>query len=100
MRRNLVDEGGAAPSWENAELICSARAPLSSLFTSPPVICAYLGSGLQMFMAAVMLTWLPTYFKEAYRLPVERAGGAAARFVLLVGLGNDRVRLCRRPIQR
>nr|WP_019203160.1 MFS transporter [Tsukamurella sp. 1534] len=85
--RNQVDGPGAAPSWERAEPRRAARAPLSSLFTNPPVLCAYLGSGLQMFMAAVMLTWLPTYFKEAYHLPVDRAGGSAALFVLLVGSG-------------
>lgn len=85
--RNQVDEAGAAPSWERAEPIRAGRAPLSSLFTNSPVMCAYIGSGLQMFMAAVMLTWLPTYFKEAYHLSVDKAGGAAAVFVLLVGSG-------------
>ncbi|MCK0440681.1 MFS transporter [Gordonia alkaliphila] len=63
------------------------RAPFSSLFTNPAVLCAYFGSGMQMFMAAVMLTWLPTFFKEAYNLPVDKAGGMAAIFVMLVGSG-------------
>ena len=48
VKRNRVDEAGAAPSWENAEPIRVARAPLSSLFTNSPVVCAYIGSGLQM----------------------------------------------------
>ncbi|GAA1089064.1 MFS transporter [Tsukamurella strandjordii] len=63
------------------------RAPLTSLFTNPPVLCAYIGSGLQMFMAAVLLTWLPTFFKEEHHLAVDRAGGMAAAFVMLVGTG-------------
>ena len=63
------------------------RAPLSSLFTSPAVLCAYIGSGLQMFSAAVLLTWLPSFFKEEYSLPVDKAGGSAAIFVMLVGTG-------------
>lgn len=63
------------------------RAPLSSLFTNPAVVCAYLGSGLQMFMAAVMLTWLPTFFKESYGMGVDKAAGTAAVFVMLVGSG-------------
>ncbi|GEE02921.1 MFS transporter [Gordonia spumicola] len=75
------DEKQAAPATG------SARAPLSSLFTNPAVLCAYIGSGLQMFMAAVMLTWLPTFFKEEYSMTVDTAGGAAAFFVLLVGSG-------------
>ena len=36
VKRNRVDEAGAAPSWENAEPIRVARAPLSSLFTNSP----------------------------------------------------------------
>ena len=72
---------------ETAPTTPRSRAPLSSLFTNPAVLCAYLGSGLQMFMAAVMLTWLPTYFTEAYSMTVDRAGATAAFFVLLVGTG-------------
>ncbi|RDH09565.1 MFS transporter [Tsukamurella pulmonis] len=87
VKRHQAEQDGASPSWEKAEPLRAARAPLSSLFTNPPVVCAYIGSGLQMFMAAVMLTWLPTYFKDAYHLPVDKAGGAAAIFVLLVGSG-------------
>ena len=34
-----------------------------------------------------MLTWLPTFFKESYDLPVDKAGGMAAVFVMLVGSG-------------
>lgn len=84
-RHQAVDDASATPA--KVETPKGARAPLSSLFTNPAVICAYLGSGLQMFMAAVMLTWLPTFFKEEYTMTVDKAGGAAAFFVLLVGTG-------------
>lgn len=63
------------------------RAPLSSLFTNPPVWCAYLGSGLQMFTAAVLLSWTPSYFNRYYGLGPDKAAGLAAGAVLLVGSG-------------
>ena len=63
------------------------RAPISSLFTVPPVWCAYIGSGLQMFTAAVLLSWTPSYFNRYYDLAPDKAGGVAALFVLLVGSG-------------
>ncbi len=63
------------------------RAPLSSLFTNPPVWCAYLGSGLQMFTAAVLLAWTPSFFNRYYGLGPDKAAGLAAGAVLLVGSG-------------
>ncbi len=64
-----------------------SRAPISSLFTNPPVWCAYVGSGLQMFTAAVLLSWMPSFFTRYYHLGLDKAAGVAALFVLLVGSG-------------
>ena len=44
--------------------------------------CAYVGSGLQLFVAGALPAWLPTYFNRYYGLPV------------------DRRRLARRPVPR
>ncbi|NGP05800.1 MFS transporter [Rhodococcus sp. 14C212] len=63
------------------------RAPVSSLFTNPAVLCAYAGSGLQMFTAAVLLSWLPSFFNRYYHMAPNKAGAVAAVFVLLVGAG-------------
>lgn len=63
------------------------RAPVSSLFTNPAVVCAYAGSGLQMFTAAVLLSWLPSFFNRYYDMAPSKAGAMAAVFVLLVGVG-------------
>lgn len=63
------------------------RAPISTLFTNPAVLCAYVGSGLQMFTAAVLLVWLPSFFNRYYALGPDRAAGVAAGLVLLVGTG-------------
>ena len=63
------------------------RAPLSSLFKGVAVISTYLGSGLQLFVAGALLTWLPSYVNRYYDLAPDRAALLAAVFVLLIGIG-------------
>ncbi len=63
------------------------RAPVSTLFTNPAVLCAYLGSALQIFTAAVLLSWMPSFFHRYYDLAPDKAGAFASIFVLLVGVG-------------
>lgn len=64
-----------------------ARAPISSLFTNPAVLCAYIGGGLQMFTAAALMAWLPSFFGRSYGLAADKAAAMAAVFVLLIGAG-------------
>ncbi|WP_027500581.1 MFS transporter [Rhodococcus sp. UNC363MFTsu5.1] len=63
------------------------RVPVSSLFTNPAVWCAYLGGGLQMFTAAVLLAWTPSFFNRYYGMAPDKAGAIASVFVLLIGTG-------------
>lgn len=63
------------------------RAPVSSLFTNPAVLCAYVGGGVQLFAAAVLLAWTPSFFNRVYGLAPDTAAIAAAGVVLLVGAG-------------
>ncbi|MGE3289191.1 MAG: MFS transporter [Pseudonocardia sp.] len=63
------------------------RVPISTLFTNRAVLCAYLGSGLQMFVAAVLLSWMPSFFNRYYALGPDKAAAVAAGLVLLVGSG-------------
>lgn len=63
------------------------RVPVSTLFTNPAVWCAYLGGGLQMFTAAVLLAWTPSFFNRYYGMAPDKAGLIASVFVLLVGSG-------------
>ncbi|MEV6102889.1 MFS transporter [Nocardia sp. NPDC051981] len=73
-----------APSPESA---AGLRVPVSTLFTNPAVLCAYAGSALQIFTAAVLLSWMPSFFGRYYDLAPDRAGAVASVFVLLVGAG-------------
>lgn len=63
------------------------HAPISSLFTNPAVLCAYVGGGLQMFTAAALMAWLPSFFGRSYGLAADKAAAIAAVFVLLIGAG-------------
>ncbi|MDQ8703560.1 MFS transporter [Streptomyces sp. LHD-70] len=69
----------------------SERAPLRTLlprlFSSVSVACAYVGSGLQMFIAMALLAWTPSFFHRYYGMETADAGYAASAFALLGGTG-------------
>jgi predicted MFS family arabinose efflux permease len=63
------------------------RARLSSLFSTPAVILAYVGSGLQLFVAGSLYAWLPSFLNRSYGMAPDRAAGVAALFILVMGVG-------------
>jgi predicted MFS family arabinose efflux permease len=63
------------------------RAKLRTLFSTPSVIFAYLGSGVQLFIAGSLFAWLPSYFGRAYGLAADKAAGIAAVAILFMGVG-------------
>jgi MFS family permease len=63
------------------------RAKLRTLFSTPAVIFAYIGSGLQLFIAGSLFAWLPSYLGRAYGLAPDKAAGIAAVAILFMGLG-------------
>jgi MFS family permease len=65
----------------------SLRGLLAALFSSVSIVCAYIGSGLQLFTMAAMIAWLPSYANRYYGLPTDKAGLAAAAFVLVGAIG-------------
>ncbi|HEY5852471.1 MAG TPA: MFS transporter [Aldersonia sp.] len=79
-----VDDPPAATAGAPAQKF---RAPVSSLFTNPAVLCAYLGGGLQLFTAAVLLAWMPSFFNRYYDLAPDKAGVVASIVVLFIGSG-------------
>jgi MFS family permease len=60
---------------------------LPRLFSSVSVLCAYVGSGLQMFIAMALLAWMPSFLDRYYGLPPGKAGLAAGGFALITGVG-------------
>ncbi|MFJ7965246.1 MFS transporter [Streptomyces sp. NPDC096324] len=63
------------------------RLLLPRLFSSVSVISAYVGSGLQLFIAASLMAWLPSYFNRYYDMPTAKAGATAGVFILVIGIG-------------
>ena len=53
----------------------------------PGLICAYVGSGLQLFVAGALFAWMPSYLGRAYDLAPNKAAIGAAGFILLMGAG-------------
>ncbi|MFE9877805.1 MFS transporter [Streptomyces sp. NPDC005784] len=63
------------------------RMLLPRLFSSVSVISAYVGSGLQLFIAASLMAWLPSFFNRYYHMPTAKAGATAGIFILVIGIG-------------
>lgn len=96
----LAAQAGNAP-YERKQVFPK----ISSLFAGRTLKSAYVGSGLQLFVAGALPAWLPTYFNRYYALPVDNAASLAALFLAICGVGmvvcgqvSDR--LFSRPDQR
>ncbi len=88
--------GASSTSGGSSEVV--TRPPLKSLFASRSVKLAYLGSGLQLFSAAALPAWLPTYLGRYHAMSVSEAGRISALLFLacgagmiLCGMASDRV---------
>ncbi|MFI9802613.1 MFS transporter [Streptomyces sp. NPDC052302] len=111
---NAADAGADADVRPEADTVEDAataprehlRALLPRLFSSASVIGAYVGSGLQLFIAGSLIAWLPSYFDRYDHLPTAQAGAAAGVFALVIGVGmigggivSDRISKAR-PIRK
>ncbi|WP_245965055.1 MFS transporter [Trinickia dinghuensis] len=65
----------------------SFRALLKSLFSTVSVVCAYLGSALQLFIMGAVLAWMPSFLNRYYGFAADKAGVVAAMFLMLGGTG-------------
>ena len=80
--REVAPEGALEPTGSDA-----SKPAVRSIVGNGSVICAYIGSGLQLYVAGALPAWLPTYFQRYYALPVDRAAGLAALFLMICGAG-------------
>ncbi|WP_236585264.1 MFS transporter [Dyella sp. EPa41] len=65
----------------------SLRNMFAGLFSTTSVICAYVGSGLQLFIMAAVIAWMPSYLNRYYAMAPDKAGVTAAMFVLIGAIG-------------
>ncbi len=64
-----------------------ARQVWCSLFPSRTVVWTYVGSGAQLFIAASLLAWVPSFLNRYYAMGPGKAALTASVFVLAGGLG-------------
>ncbi|GAA4486069.1 MFS transporter [Rhodococcus olei] len=76
-----------APRPTDSAVPTGARAPLSSLFTTASLTFVYLGAAVQLFVAGVLLAWLPSYFNRYHGMDTSTAGLTASMYVLVIGIG-------------
>ncbi|HET7397051.1 MAG TPA: MFS transporter [Intrasporangium sp.] len=85
LRDHAIPDPAAKLEPETTALMTKAR--FRTLVSTPAVIMAYLGSGLQLFMTGTLLAWLPSFFNRTYGMTPDRAGKVSALFLLLLGVG-------------
>jgi MFS family permease len=82
--------------WVRDSRLSNSQAPdrpsltlenLKTLFAGRTLTCAYVASGLQLFVAGALPAWLPTYFVRYYDLPLQKAASLAAIFLAIGGIG-------------
>ncbi|CAG2137866.1 MFS transporter [Cupriavidus numazuensis] len=82
-RRALGED--AAPGAQRESL--AIRPLLSALFSARSILCAYVGSALQLLVMGALLAWMPSFLSRYYGMATDRAGITAAAFVLAAGAG-------------
>ncbi|PWR18319.1 MFS transporter [Zavarzinia compransoris] len=86
--RRLAKAGGkTAAATPDATARMDVRTAVTSLFSSVSVVCAYAGSGFQLFIMAAVIAWMPSYLNRYYALPADKAASLGALFVLIGALG-------------
>jgi MFS family permease len=63
------------------------KTSLRTLYASRSVICAYVGSGLQLFVGGALMVWFPSYLNRYYHMDADQAGVISAVIVLTGGVG-------------
>ncbi|WP_432082836.1 MFS transporter [Streptomyces sp. WAC 04229] len=86
-RLNPRPDTATAPGTARPRTRVPLRPLLPRLFSSVSVNCAYIGSGLQMFIAMALLAWMPSFLNRYYGLPPSKAGLMAGVFALITGAG-------------
>ncbi|MNF55851.1 Hexuronate transporter [compost metagenome] len=86
----IVKEARIAPQraiYAVNKAAAKIQRPLRTLYCSRSVVAAYIGSGLQLFVGATVVVWMPSYLNRYYDMGADKAGGLAALIVLCSGAG-------------
>jgi MFS family permease len=73
--------------WRRSLSAEGLRRLAATLFPSRAVTLTYVGCGLQMFVAAALIAWTPSFLNRYYAMGTARAAAIAAALVLAGGFG-------------
>ncbi|WP_412746914.1 MFS transporter [Krasilnikovia sp. MM14-A1004] len=83
LRAHRVTEVGITPRLTTGQ----RRAGIGTLFAKPSMVVAYFASGMQLFVAASMVVWVPSYLNRAHGMAPRSAAGVAALLILVMSIG-------------
>ncbi|WP_224788811.1 MFS transporter [Pandoraea terrae] len=87
-KRICSDHRNAHERRPNGQGVCSSlRMLVAGLFSTISVVCAYVGSGLQLFILGSLFVWMPSFLNRYYGLAPDKAGAGAAMFVMIGAVG-------------
>ncbi|SFH94044.1 Predicted arabinose efflux permease, MFS family [Collimonas sp. OK307] len=89
LKKNMaaLDRPNTARFLSDSKTHKDQPAPLMGLFSTKSVMCAYVGSGLQLFIISALVGWMPSYLNRSYQMKPDKAGILAAAFLISASLG-------------
>jgi MFS family permease len=85
-RADASQAASRAP-WRQSLTFGALRRLVATLFPSRAVTLTYIGCGLQLFVAAALIAWTPSFLNRYYAMGTGKAAAIAAGLVLTSGLG-------------
>jgi MFS family permease len=88
--RAIVQEkklGIQRDNMPNAPARAGLRQIAAGLFSTTAVRMAYVGSGLQLFIMAALIAWMPSYLNRYYGMATDKAAILAGIFILIGAVG-------------
>jgi MFS family permease len=86
----VVKQSALAPAHASEKRdseVPKGRSPLWSLIGTRAVLSAYVGSGLQLFIGASLVSWMPSYLNRYYHMGTDSAGALSAVLAVCSGTG-------------
>jgi MFS family permease len=86
--RTQVSRAESRSSWRPSLTSAAFQRVIATLFPSRAVALTYVGSGLQLFVAAALIAWMPSFLNRYYAMGSARAAAIASGLILVGGFGT------------
>jgi MFS family permease len=85
--RTAASQAQSRLPWRRSLTFAAFRRLVATLFPSRAVTLTYIGCGLQLFVAAALIAWTPSFLNRYYAMGTSKAAAIAAGLVLTGGFG-------------